>query len=249
MYNKIPDEIKPTKTSAKITYASSFDLEFCLLLRERRSTSLVHMQDAALEVESNIVACDKLRGKSDRDRRKSITEASNYDSHTVHPQVEELTKFVKSLSIEIEKLKLEGKQTYRNTQNTDNKGNFRRPNNAPQILPRDPRNRERNDQRVQAPLQKLKLEGKQTYRNTQNTDNKGNFRRPNNAPQILPRDPRNRERNDQRVVDEEGEEVEVDHEIHCLGDTSPSPHLTQSTYEQSLMDIQINELSKGEKSK
>ena len=39
----------------------------------------------------------------------------------------------------------------------------------------------------------------------------------------------------------------VDPKIHCLGDTSPSPHLTQSSYEQSLMDIQINELSKGEK--
>jgi glycosidase len=35
MYNKIPTEIKPTKTSSNITYAGGFDLEFCLLLRER----------------------------------------------------------------------------------------------------------------------------------------------------------------------------------------------------------------------
>jgi hypothetical protein len=40
-----------------------------------------------------------------------------------------------------------------------------------------------------------------------------------------------------------------DPEIHYLGDTSPSPHLTQSSYEKSLMDIQTNELSKGEKEK
>jgi ribonuclease HI len=75
---------------------------------------------------------------------------------------------------------------------------------------------------------------------------------------MLPRDPRNRERDDQRVqaplqnnlvVDEEGEEVEVDPEIHFLGDTSPSPHLTLSAYEKSFMDIQVNELSKGEKEK
>jgi hypothetical protein len=51
------------------------------------------------------------------------------------------------------------------------------------------------------------------------------------------------------VADEEEEEVEVDPEIHCLGDTSPSPHLTQSSYEQYLMDIQINDLSQGEKEK
>jgi hypothetical protein len=63
MYNKIPTEIKPTETYAKITYASDFDLEFCLLLRERRATSLAHMKDATLEVESNILAVEKLRSK------------------------------------------------------------------------------------------------------------------------------------------------------------------------------------------
>jgi hypothetical protein len=42
MYNKIPTKIKPIETSAKITYASSFDHEFFLLLRERRSIALAH---------------------------------------------------------------------------------------------------------------------------------------------------------------------------------------------------------------
>jgi hypothetical protein len=49
------------------------------------------------------------------------------------------------------------------------------------------------------------------------------------------------------VVDEEGEEEETDPKIHCLGDTSSSPHLTQSAYEESLMDSQLNELRKGER--
>jgi len=70
MYNKIPIEIKPTETSSKLAYASAFDLDFCLLLRERRSTSLAHMEDASLEVESNILVADRLRGRFDRDRRK-----------------------------------------------------------------------------------------------------------------------------------------------------------------------------------
>jgi hypothetical protein len=34
----------------------------------------------------------------------------------------------------------------------------------------------------------------------------------------------------------------------CIEDTSPFPHLTQSAYEESLMNSQINEMSKGEKS-
>ena len=33
MYNKSPLEIKPTKNSAKMTYASTFDPHLCLMLR------------------------------------------------------------------------------------------------------------------------------------------------------------------------------------------------------------------------
>jgi hypothetical protein len=61
MYNKIPAEINPSEASAKITYASAFDPDFFLLLRERRTTTLAHIQDAAMEVESNILVVDRLR--------------------------------------------------------------------------------------------------------------------------------------------------------------------------------------------
>jgi hypothetical protein len=40
---------------------------------------------------------------------------------------------------------------------------------------------------------------------------------------------------------------ELDPEIHCIEDTSPFPHLTQSAYEESLINTQINELSRVEK--
>jgi hypothetical protein len=57
-FNKIPDEINPSEASAKITCASAFDPDFCLLLRERRATTLDHMQDASVEVEPNILVVD-----------------------------------------------------------------------------------------------------------------------------------------------------------------------------------------------
>jgi hypothetical protein len=85
MYNKIPTEVKPAETSAKITYSSAFDPDFCLLLRERRVTSLAHMQDAATEVESNILAVDKIRSKSDGDRRKGRSEGSTSSSFSSPP--------------------------------------------------------------------------------------------------------------------------------------------------------------------
>jgi hypothetical protein len=96
--------------------------------------------------------------------------------------MDEVTKLLKSLSAKMERWELEGKQNYRNFQNVDNRGNFKIPNNAPRIIQIDQRNRDRDDQKIQAPLQ-------------------------NNL-----------------VTDEEGEEEDVDPEIHCLGDTSSFPH-------------------------
>ena len=61
MYSKIQAEIKSSETSAKLTYANSFDHGFSLLLREIKFVSLLNMQDATLEVESNILASNKLK--------------------------------------------------------------------------------------------------------------------------------------------------------------------------------------------
>jgi hypothetical protein len=206
MYNKIPAEINPSEASAKITYASAFDPDFCLLLRERRATTLAHMQDAAVEVESNILVVDRLRNKADRDISRKRPEASPSNSSPLPLQTDEVTKMLKLLSARMERWELEGKPMYKNPQNTDNRG-FRRPNNnVPQALPREQRSKDRDEQRIQTPLQ-------------------------NNL-----------------VAHEEGEEIdELDPEIHCIEDTFPFPHLTQSIYEESLMNSQVNELGKGEK--
>jgi hypothetical protein len=104
------------------------------MLREIKPTSLDLMQDVALEVESNVLVVDKLRNKADRDRGRGRSEASTSGSSTSHPQVDELTKMVKSLSPEMEKMKFEGNQGYKNFQNDDNKANFRRLSHAPQII-------------------------------------------------------------------------------------------------------------------
>jgi ribonuclease HI len=205
MYNKIPAEIKPSEASAQISYAGAFDPDFCLLLRERRATSLTQMKDVAIEVESNILAADRLRNKADADRRKGKLEASTSGPSLLHPQVDELTQMMKLLSEEMERLKVERKQVNKGPQSTKNKGGFRRPNNTtPPTMHRE-RGRDRDDQRIQAPFQ-------------------NNF-----------------------VADEEeGETDEPEPKIHCL-EFTPFPHLTQTAYEESLMDSQLNELSKGDK--
>jgi hypothetical protein len=71
MYSKIPYEIKPIETSSKITFANAFDAEFSLLLRERRSVTLILMQEVAIEVESNILVTERLKSKNDGDKKKN----------------------------------------------------------------------------------------------------------------------------------------------------------------------------------
>jgi hypothetical protein len=107
---------------------------------------LANRKDAALEVESNVLAVNRLRRKYDGDKGRGIPEASTSGSSTTYPQVDEFTKMVKYLSAEMEKIKIEGKNTYRNPQNVDDIGKFKRPNNnVPQITPSEQRDRDRSD--------------------------------------------------------------------------------------------------------
>jgi hypothetical protein len=106
-------------------------------------------------------------------------------------------------------------------------------------------------------MESWELEGKPMYRNLQNAHGRG-FRRPdNNGSRAFPREQREKDREDQRiqtplqnnmVTHEGGEEInEFDPKIHCVEKAPPFPHLTQSAYEKSLMNIQIHELGKGER--
>ena len=101
MYNKIPTEIKPTDTSTRITYANAFDFDFYLLLRERRSSSLSLMQDAALEVESNIVASQKVKGKIDRKKQPTDPLGDSSSENTI----DNMTKLLDNLNSKMSKLK------------------------------------------------------------------------------------------------------------------------------------------------
>jgi hypothetical protein len=148
MYNKISAEIKPSEASAKISYASAFGPNFCLLLRERRATTLAQMQHASIEVECNLLAADRLRNKADTDRRKGRSEASTSDPTVPHPQVDEMTKMVKSLFAEMDRMRVEGMKAYKGPQTTKNQGGFRRPSNfTPPNMQRE-RGRDREDQKV-----------------------------------------------------------------------------------------------------
>jgi hypothetical protein len=158
MYSKIPDEIKPSETSAKIGCANAFDDEFSLLLRERRSATPSLMQEKTIEVESNILAAKKLNSRGDRDRKKQKEELPSSSHTKSDSKMDEMAKILKTLTSKMARLKMEQKQPSRPKKEGGyiNPNQFRRPNNVPQILPRERRNQE--DQKVLPPFQNNAVE-------------------------------------------------------------------------------------------
>ena len=165
MYGRIQAEIKPSETSAKLTYANGFDHEFSLLLRERRPVTLLNMQESALEVESNILASNRLKGNTAQQiyDRKGKKEAATgvSTSHSTEGKIDEMAKLVKILTAKINKLELEknsNKPIQEGDRNPNNPNQFRR-HFVPRFIPKERRNndiqrerRETKDQRVPPPL-------------------------------------------------------------------------------------------------
>ena len=111
MYGRIPTEIKPSEASAKMTYENAFDHEFSLHLRERRPVTLLNMQEATLEVESNILASNRLKENTDhqiydRKGKKEVIPAAS-TSQSADRKIDEMAKLVKFLTAKLNKLELE----------------------------------------------------------------------------------------------------------------------------------------------
>ena len=62
-YNEIPQNIKPSQAAAKVTFAGAFEPNFAMMLRERRSTTLLSMEDDAVDIEGSMNASQKLKFK------------------------------------------------------------------------------------------------------------------------------------------------------------------------------------------
>ena len=72
MYKKIPNEIKPKTTISIVNYATTFKLDFLVMLRERKLTTLTNMQTEIVEIEGNLTATRKLRRTNTRDENYGI---------------------------------------------------------------------------------------------------------------------------------------------------------------------------------
>jgi len=60
-YNKLPLNIKPLEAAAMVYYSGSFPDEFAIMLRERRSQTLLQMQGDAVGLEGNLITSGNIK--------------------------------------------------------------------------------------------------------------------------------------------------------------------------------------------
>ncbi len=62
-YNKLPFNIKPLEDAAMVYYSGAFPNEFGIMLRERRSQTLLQMQGDVVGLEGNLVSGENIKKK------------------------------------------------------------------------------------------------------------------------------------------------------------------------------------------
>jgi hypothetical protein len=86
-------------------------LDFALLLRERISSTLIGMQDDAIEIESNMMASGKLKSKVEtgtkEPRRFREQAGSSGSGKFAKEKMDDMAKIIKDLSNKISRMELD----------------------------------------------------------------------------------------------------------------------------------------------
>jgi hypothetical protein len=97
VYNSIPAEVQPPPGVTQLRYANSFDNDFSLLLRERRSTNLDAIMSNAIEVEVNMMASGKIKQRFNRGDKKPQGDAQPLTSRSSDDKFDLMMKTMEKL--------------------------------------------------------------------------------------------------------------------------------------------------------
>jgi hypothetical protein len=111
LYHKIPAEVKPSQPMEKVTLAGDFELDFALLLREKIFSTLVGMQDGAIEIKSNMMESGKLKSKVETGTKepKCFREQAgpSGSGRSAEEKMDYMAKIIKYLSKKISRMELD----------------------------------------------------------------------------------------------------------------------------------------------
>jgi hypothetical protein len=143
-YNSILTEVKPPPGATQLQYVGSFDSEFALLLRERRSNTLGAMMSDVIEVEVNMMASGKIKHNFDRNGKNPQGDVQPFTSRSSDENFDLMMKTMERMSMENKPATREKNDLQPRNQN------FRRAP-VPQIKQRD--QRDQGDQQIRPPFQ------------------------------------------------------------------------------------------------
>jgi hypothetical protein len=145
VYNSIPAEVNPPPGAAQLWYADSFDSDFALLLRERRSTSLDAIMSNVVEVEVNMMASGKIKPKFNRGDKRPQGDAQSSTSWSSDDKFDMMMKTMEKL---MERMSVGNRPVAREQNDPQPRNQNLRRGQIPQIKQRDP-----GDQQMRPPFQ------------------------------------------------------------------------------------------------
>jgi hypothetical protein len=120
-----------------VTYARAFNVDFSIDLRERRSTTLLVMQEDAIDIEGKIISLGKMKKKQDQVENKKVREECGTFDPSREPQeakIDEMSRLIRNLTNKMSIFEIENIHTKRSTQ----EGGVRNPNPNHFIRPPNP---------------------------------------------------------------------------------------------------------------
>jgi hypothetical protein len=131
-----------------LRYADSFDNDFALLLRERRSTNLDAMMSDAIEVEVNMMASGKIKQRFNRGDKKPQGDAQPSTSRSSDDKFDLMMKTMEKL---MERMSMGNRPAAREQHDPQPRNQNLRRGQVPQIRQRE--QREQGDQQTRPPFQ------------------------------------------------------------------------------------------------
>jgi len=93
-----------------VAYVGEFDAFFAMHLRERRSLTLVVMQEHAIDIEGNMIASSKMKQKQDREKKKKVKEDCGTFDPSREPQeakMDEMSRLIIKLTNKMSRFEIE----------------------------------------------------------------------------------------------------------------------------------------------
>jgi hypothetical protein len=143
VYNSIPAEVQPPPRATQLRYADSFDNDFTLLLRERRSDNLDAIMSDTIKIEVKLITSRKIKQSFNIGRKKHQGDAQQSTSRPLDDKFDLMIKMMEKM---MEIMSMRNKTIFREQHDLQPRNQNLRRGLVPQIRQRE--HRDQGDQQI-----------------------------------------------------------------------------------------------------